>query len=241
MTPQPTASATADWRPLVDQTERTILIAVVAANAIFPLALFLIGLPKPWRIFEGEASPINWFSSVQLVILGVIGLSVFFVTRFERTGESDPTPAAWPWLVVSVGFFFLSFDEKFQIHETVREEWLKPAGIATGIPGLKSGDIVLLGYAVAGVFLTFKLVQDLRRHRRSLILFVAALFVIGVAATQDSLNLKVLKTPTVRHVQIVAEEVGEVWAQAMFAVAMIWFFFFKLRGVWGRLSSSRTE
>jgi len=105
----------------------------------------------------------------------------------------------------------------------------KPAGIATDIPGLKSGDIVLLAYAAAGIFLTFKLVQDLRRHRRSLYLFVVALLLIAVAATQDSLNLRILKTPTVRHVQIVAEEVAEVWAQALFAISMLGFFFFKLR------------
>jgi hypothetical protein len=79
-------------------------------------------------------------------------------------------------------------------------------------------------------------VKDLKRNRRSLVIFVSALALIFVTAVQDSLQLRILRLPRVRHTQIVAEEVGEVWAQALFSVALALLFFDKLRAFLGALS-----
>lgn len=226
----------AAWSRDIDRAQAGILWAVVAANVLFPLTLFLVGLPEPWDAFYGEESPVNWFSSVQCAILGVWGCAVFLITRAGRLAGSDPIPRAWPWLVVSLGFFFLSFDEQFEIHENTRELFLKPRGWFTDIPGLKSGDVVLPFYAVAGIFLTYLLVKDLRRNRRSMVVFLCALALIFITAVQDSMQLRVFRIPWVRHTQIVAEETGEIWAQALFAVSLVVLFFDKLRAFLGRLS-----
>jgi len=226
----------AAWSREIDRAQAGILWTVLAANLLFPLVLFLVALPEPWRAFEGERSPINWFSSVQCAVLGVWGLAVFLVTRQERAVGSDPVFRAWPWLVVSLGFFFLSFDEKFEIHEKTRELFLKPRGWFTEIPNLKSGDVVLPFYALAGILLAYLLLKDLKRHRLSLLIFGAALGLIFVTAVQDSLQLRVFRIPWVRHTQIVAEETGEVWAQALFTVSLALLFFAKLRAFLGRLA-----
>jgi len=223
------------WSRDIDRAQTGILWAVAAANVLFPLTLFLVGLPEPWDAFYGEESPVNWFSSVQCAILGVWGFAVFLITRVGRSAGSDPIPRAWPWLVVSLGFFFLSFDEQFEIHENTRELFLKPRGWFTDIPGLKSGDVVLPLYAVAGIVLTYLLVKDLKRNRRSLVVFLCALALIFVTAVQDSMQLRVFRIPWVRHTQIVAEETGEIWAQALFAVSLIVLFFGKLRAFLGAL------
>ncbi len=227
------------WPDVLDRAQAGILWAVVAVNLLFPLVLFIVGMPRPWDAFKGEQSPINWFSSVQCAILGGWGLAVFFITRLGRTAGCDPVPRAWPWLVASLGFFFLSFDEQFEIHEKTRELFLKPRGWFTEIPGLKSGDVVLPLYAVAGVFLTYLLVRDLRRHRSSLLVFLTAMALIFVAAVQDSLELRIFRIPWVRHTQIVAEEAGEVWAQALFSVALVMLFFHKLRVFLAAVSGRR--
>lgn len=219
----------ATWSRDIDRAQTAILWAVLAVNVLYPLTLFLVGLPEPWEAFYGEESPINWFSSVQCAILGMWGLAVFLITRVGRTSGSDPIARAWPWLVVSLGFFFLSVDEQFEIHENTRELFLKPRGWFTEIPGIKSGDVVLPFYAVAGVALTYLLVKDLKRNRRSLVIFLCALALIFVTAVQDSLQLRIFRIPWVRHTQIVAEETGEIWAQALFAVSMALLFFGKLR------------
>jgi hypothetical protein len=227
--------AGAAWSRQIDQAQSALLWAVVAANVLFPLILFLGGLPEPWEAFYGEESPANWFSSVQCAILGMWGFAVFLVTRTGRAAGSDPVPRAWPWLVASLGFFFLSLDEQFEIHENMRELFLKPRGWFTEIPGLKSGDVVLPLYAVAGVALTYLLVKDLKRNRRSLVVFLCALALIFVTAVQDSLQLRIFRIPWVRHTQIVAEETGEIWAQALFSIALILLFFDKLRAFLGKL------
>lgn len=220
---------------VVDLAQKTTLTLIVVANLLFPLFVLLSDVEHPWRPFEGEKSPINWFSSLQCAILGVIALGVFFVTRAGRRAGSDPIDRDWPWLLVSFGFAFLSFDEKFQIHERVREEFLKPHGIFTGIRGFKAGDIVLLGYVAAGAVVAWYLLSDLKRYRRAMILFFSALALIGFLAFQDALQLAVLNQRTVRHVQIIAEEVGEVWAQVLFAFSLLTVFFAKLRALIARV------
>jgi hypothetical protein len=225
------------WPGTIDRAQAGLLWAIVAVNLLFPLVLFLAGRSEPWDVFQGEDSPINWFSSVQCSVLGVWALAVFLVTRVGRAAGSDPIPRAWPWLVASLGFFFLAIDEKFEIHESVRESFLKPRGWFTEIPGVKSGDIVLPLYAAAGVVLAYLLVQDLRKDRRSLVLFLLALALISVTAVQDSLELRVFRIPWVRHTQIVAEETGEIWAQALFSISLALLFFGKLRDFLARLAS----
>ena len=228
------------WQRVLDNAERFVLWSFVLMNLVFPAALYISGLPRPWKAFYGETSYINWFSSVQCAILATLGLAVFFITRLGRAVGSDPVRRSWPWIVLFLGFALMSFDEKFEIHERVRKNVLRPHGVMTNVPGLKPGDIVLPLYAVAGVVLTLVLVGDLRRYRRSLVVFVAALTLIVIIAVQDSLSLRVFKIPTVRHMQIVVEEVGEVWAQALFAVSLVLHFFHKLRAFLD-VVSSRTD
>ena len=224
------------WSPIVRRAETGLLWSFVAVNVFFPAALLISGLPAPWREFFGEHSPINWFSSVQCALLGLIGLGIYSLSRLGRASGSDSITRSWPWLVLALGFFFLSLDEQFEIHEKVRDSLLIPRGVLTDVPGLKPGDIVLPLYAVAGVVMTFTLVADLKRHRRSLVFFVAALALIVVTAFQDSLSWSVLSTRPVRPYQIVAEEVGEVWSQALFAVSLVLVFFAKLRGFLGAIA-----
>ena len=211
------------------QAKRLLLWIVIVPNVVFPIWLYWYGGDTPWRAFRGEESPINWFSSVQCAMLGAFALTVFLVTRYGRATGVDPIPRAWPWALLSFGFFFLSFDERFEFHENIRELYLKPRDVATSISWLKPGDIVLPLYALAGIALTFYLIKDLSRHRRSLILFVSALALIVITAFQDSLVLGLFENPTWRHAQIIAEETGEIWAQALFAMSMILFSFHKLR------------
>ena len=85
------------------------------------------------------------------------------VTSLGQAAGSDTIRRSWPWLLVGLGFFFLSFDEQFEIHETVRETVLKPHDVLTSVPGLKPGDVILPLYAVAGIWLTWVLLEDLSK------------------------------------------------------------------------------
>jgi hypothetical protein len=223
--------------PALAWAQAAFLAALIVANLLFPLGLFLLGLPEPAGAFYGEESPINWFSSMQCAVLAVAGAGVWAVTLTGRRIDADPAGRSWPWFVLACGFAFLSADEQFMFHENVRDKLLVPGGFR-GPSWIHPGDVVLLLYVVAGAGLALALVADLRRHRLPLLLFTAALGLIGVTAFQDSLNLRVLKSPQVRAMQIVLEETFEVWAQGLFGLSLILLFFRKLRTSLERLARS---
>ena len=227
----PDASPSAAAAVFLNRAERGALLFIVGLNIAFPVCLFIWGWPEPWHAFDGEQSVINWYSSVQCAALGCMALAVFAVTGLGRRIGTDPIPRSWPWLIVGFGFLFLSFDEKFQIHEGIREVYLKPNDIMVGLPFLLSGDIVLPLYALAGVVLSVRLVQDLRQSKRSFIGFFAALALIVLMVAQDSSSLKIWKVPAVAHVRIIVEEVGEIWSQALFGLSFVWFLAHKLRAL----------
>ncbi len=204
------------------------VVAIVAVNLVVPAALLVAGLPRPWKAFYGEESPINWFSSVQCVVVGVLAFAVWLVSRAGRSAGVDPARRSWPWLMLAAGFVGLGADEQFELHERLREGFFRPRGLFTDLPWLNPGDVVLPLYALAGVLLLVALFADLRRERPALVLFVCALALIAVLAVQDSLSLRILRSPSVRPVQIVVEEIGETASQALFALSLVHVLFARL-------------
>ena len=68
---------------------------------------------------------------------------------------------------------------------------------------------MLIGYVGSGLVLTWFLLPELKQIRASLILFVVAIGLIGVAAVQDALDLPFMHNRSFRHFQTVAEELAE--------------------------------
>lgn len=211
------------------RAERLVLIAFIGVNVLFPLALFVAGLPKPWRPFAGEDAPINWFSSVQCALIGGIAFATFIATRLGHSAGTEPIPRSWPWLVFAAGFAAMSVDEQFTGHELIREEILKPRGILTDVGLLRAGDIVLILYVVVGLALAWFLLPELRRKRASLITFISAIVLIGISAVQDALELAIFDNRDLRHARTILEEVSEIWAQLLFAISFTLLLFLKLR------------
>lgn len=219
--------------PPVDDRLRTIeratLAGLVAVNVVFPAIVGLAAWPRPWRAFDGETSPLNWFSSVQCLLIAAVACAAWVVTLLGGRIGTEPVRRAWPWLLFAAGFALMSLDEQFSGHEAIREGLLKPNEIFTGFDLLMPGDVVLIFYVVAGAAAAFFLLPELKRNRPSLILFVAAVCLIGVTAVQDALDLESVATRTFRHWQTILEELGEIWAQLMFAVAFLLILFGKSR------------
>jgi hypothetical protein len=217
----------------IDRIERLALGAFLAANLLFPLLLFLVGLPKPWRAFDGEESPINWFSTAQCAIVAAIALATCFLTMLGRQAGTDPIPRSWPWALFALGFLGMSADEALQGHERIREQVLKPRGWFPHVDWLIDGDIVLMAYVLAGACFGWFLLAELRRNRKSLVAFGIAVLLIGTSAFCDALAFEFMDRPSVRHVQTIAEELAEIWAQMLFAAGFLWLFFQKLRALAG--------
>jgi len=215
--------------PVVDQLERLSLILLVSANLVAPLFLVLAGWPKPWRAFDGEESPINWFSSTQCAMIALLALVIYAMTVLGRRAGTEPIPRAWPWAVFSLGFLAMSADEGFQGHERIRDEFLVPRGLYIESDAFLEGDVVLMFYVLVGLGLSYFLFAELRRDKASLIAFIVAIGLVGLAAFQDALDVEFVQSRSFRHFQTIAEELAEIWAQMLFAGAFVRLLFLKLR------------
>ncbi len=222
------------------RAQRWVLGSLVGANVLFPALLFVGTWPEPWRGFAGEESPINWLSTIQCALIAVIAFALWILTEVGRRAGTEPLPRRWPWLVFSAGFLAMAADERFRGHELIREKILKPRGVFTDIDFLLPGDVALMGYVVVGLVLSWFLLDELRQIRASLMLFVAAIVLIGISAVQDSLDLGFFHNPGFRHFQTIAEELAEVWAQMLFAASFLLLLFRKLRCLLSGLASVST-
>jgi hypothetical protein len=226
-TPEAARSVVAELRVV----ERLALSVLVAANVVFPLFLIVAAWPRPWRPFDGEDGPINWFSSVQCALLAGIALAVFLATRLSRAAGTEPAARGWPWLAFCLGFLAMSADEMFGGHEWIRESQLKPRGIFTDVELLLPGDVVLIAYALVGAVLAYFLLAELRPVRTAPLLFLTGLGLILVSAVQDSLDLRLFDDRDVGHVRTILEETAEIWAQLLFGLSFVRVLLWKLRGV----------
>lgn len=201
--------------------ERILCGLLILTNLVFPLVLFIAGWPKPWRAFDGEESPINWFSSLQCALLSLTALGLFLVTRSGMRTGTESIGRAWPWAAVSAGFLGMSLDEQFQGHERIRDEFLEPRGVLTDVDFLLPADIVLILFVLGGLVLGFYILPELRRCRPALIACVVGMAMIGFAAVQDALDLDFYHNRDFRHFQTIAEELLEIWAQLLFGLAFL--------------------
>lgn len=213
----------------LDRVQAVVLGLFVTGNVLVPLLLFLHDWPWPWHAFVGDDSPIDWFSSVQCVLIGGIALTAWALSGVGRKAGTEPVSRRWPWLAFALGFVAMAVDERFRGHELIREKILEPHGVFTDVEYLLPGDVALIGYVVVGTVLAGFLLPELRRIRASLILFIAAIVLIGISAVQDSLDLPFSRHGGFRRVQIIAEELAEVWAELLFALSFLLLVFRKLR------------
>jgi hypothetical protein len=104
----------------------------------------LLGLVHTFSL-DGEGTAGAYFSSVQLFIAALL-LTV--IAKVQRNSPKD----ARPWLVLALGFYFLSADEAIALHERLAQPmqelmgkgklgllyvgWIVPAAIGAGVVGI---------------------------------------------------------------------------------------------------------
>ena len=178
-----------------------------------------------WQAFHGEDNAITWFSSIQLVFVGLMAYAIFHASGLlADLAEQVRPPRRWIWLVFAVGFIFLSIDERFELHELLREDAMRPAALFTGIPWMRDGDIGLVLYLCVGVAFALVLMQQLRRHRLALWLFLGAIAVSAAIVVVDIVPEEMVQTwPWPMFWNSVFEEAGELCGQLLFLLSFTLF------------------
>lgn len=194
---------------------RVVVIAALAAVGIaVPVLLFVAQYPQWWVWIAQEQVPMTWFQSVTLVVAGVVSLLAWFIAR--TCGHRPRLGLA----LLAVGCAALAFDERFAIHERVRDGVLAPRDIRLPLlTWIAPGDFLLLLVAVAGLIVLPIVLRAMGRDRWVLGLFALGVLLSLVAVGTDSIDPSTWSVETER-VQQTLEECIEFWAGLSFLGAV---------------------
>jgi hypothetical protein len=117
-----------------------------------------------------------------------------------------------------LGFAFLGADERFALHERLRDNLLADVGIA--LPWGAPGDYLLLLYLAAALALLPVFVALLRGDRLALGMFAAGVVLAAIVVLADSLDVRAM-TPATERLEQSLEEVLEALAGSLLAGSLL--------------------
>lgn len=163
---------------------RPLLVLVLLATWIaVPGLLALAQYPQWWVWIAQEQVPMTWFQSVTLVVAGVIAGIGWLVARL-----SERRPRAG-LAVLAIGFCLLAFDERFAIHERVRDGYLAPRDVRLPLlTWIAPGDFLLLLVGLVGLALLPVVVRALAGDRWALGLLVVGVALSCICIGMDSID-----------------------------------------------------
>ncbi len=222
----PTAAATPGL--LADSGRRQLRVfagALVAVNLLLPLGLIVYA---SWvgedyaEFFWGEHNAVTWFSSVQLLLIALVAYANHQALGVVRDCDAgDSSGRRWVWLVFALGFVFLSIDERFEFHEYLRDDVFRPRELFD-VPFLRMSDISMYVYIAVGLSLGALLLAELRSDRRALVLFATGVLIATASVVVDTLDKDITRQlPFYRFWTSAFEEIGELWAQLLFALSFL--------------------
>ncbi len=206
--PEPTAA--------LARTRGRFVAALMALAVLAPAALFAAQYPKWWLWIALEQTPMTWLQSVLLVLAA--GAAALVAVAGRARGWSR-----WqrlPYAALSLGLAALALDERFAIHERVRDRLLAPRDVR--IPGLSwvaPGDFLMLLVAVAGLVVLPLLLRVLRHDRLALVLLCLGVGIAAIAVGLDSIDPATMPLDVERAEQT-AEECLELLADCLLLAAI---------------------
>ncbi|MFC3800024.1 hypothetical protein [Cohnella sp. GCM10012308] len=127
--------------------------------------------------------------------------------------------AAWGWTITAAAFAWLALDERFALHERLRDRYLKQTGIRL-LPWMEAGDWLIPLYAVCGLAAVWALWRLLGRGIAARVFFAAGLVVAFCAVSMDTIDIRSLGKDSERLLQTI-EECLETAAMAAFVSAFL--------------------
>jgi hypothetical protein len=199
-----------------------LVLALTAVGVLAPLALAAVRYPSWWAWIAMEATPMTWLQSVVLVVAAVGALLVAHVLTLLHRSADGPAPSgARTWLLLAAGFGALAIDERFALHERVRDGVLAPRGITVPfLPWVAPGDFLVLAVALVGLALlpmVWRAVRPDPAAGRALLLGV---LLAAVAVGSDSVDPATWSVAGER-IQQSLEEVVEL-ASGLALLAAVW-------------------
>lgn len=214
----------------LELVEKITIVLGVGFSVLFVLFLVVAQLPSWWKWIIFERTPMTWFESLLLYTCALISFGCTTFSFLERENKRTTL-----WALLGFAFFYLMLDERFAIHERIRDNILAPHNIKLPIFFWTSaGDFILLLYLVAGILLLPKFLALFKVRKSAYRLFIIGLCVSIVAVLMDSFNVKKMSIEFQRLEQFI-EEILETAGMLFFlnALFLVFTHYIKKRFGWG--------
>ncbi|MBV2364968.1 hypothetical protein ACFPZ0_10255 [Streptomonospora nanhaiensis] len=189
--------------------------ALAAVWLVVPAVLAAARWPRWWDYIAQEMTPMTWVQSVVLVLAAAGALLVAFVLRRTSGGRTGV------WWLLAAGFAALALDERFALHERVRDGYLAPRGVTVPfLPWVAPGDFLVMGLAVVGLALLPAVWRAVRVDTASRNALALGVLLAVVAVGMDSID-PATWTVAAERVQQSLEEVVELGSGLAFLAAIV--------------------
>ena len=202
-------------RTSVERARRRFVLGLLAIAVVVPPVLAVARAPRWWEWIAPEETPMTWLQSVVLVLAcGAAALMSFLLAA-----GGHPVRQQRIWLVLAAGFGALALDERFAVHERVRDGVLAPRGVTIPfLPWVAPGDFLVLGIAVVGLALLPSVWRAVSSDPAARRLLATGVLLALVAVGMDSIDPSSWSIDAER-VQQTVEEVFELAAGLCFLAA----------------------
>ncbi|MBM6547157.1 hypothetical protein JNO54_13550 [Janibacter sp. YIM B02568] len=199
---------------MISRARRAAVALAVVVAVLAPAVLAAAQWPSWWEWIAKEQTPMTRLQSVSLVVAAVLCWLVAVTVGARRSSPS------WPWFLLGAGFAALGLDERFAIHERVRDRVLAPRDITLPfLPWVGPGDFLMIFVALAGLLflpVVWRSFAPDPGARRALVLGVV---LAVVAVGMDSIDPEAMSLDVERLEQTV-EEIVELASALSFLTAV---------------------
>jgi hypothetical protein len=201
------------------ELQRYLILITIVFPALSVMVFVAAQWPQYWKWIATEDTPMT---TLQVAVMYTIALVSWANAGLQHLRFNAAKSSRW--LVLGCSFFWFALDDRFAIHERIRDSFLAPRHVTITFLPIAAGDFVLLFYMAVGL-LTLKWLLPIFRETKTIRnRFLAGIAVSVLVVTVDAYDIHRLDINAERLEQTV-EEVFELIAQTLFLQGAIiaWF------------------
>jgi hypothetical protein len=192
------------------QLQRYLIVATIIFPALAVLLFIVVPWPSYWTWIATEDTPMT---TLQVVVMYTIALFCWAIASLHHLRFN--AGKSLRWLVLGGGFFWAALDDRFAIHERIRDKILAPRQVSIPFLPIAAGDFILLFYMAVGLLMLKWLWPIFQENKAVKRRFLAGVAVAALTVTVDAYDIHRLDMNAERFEQTV-EEIFELIAQILF-------------------------
>jgi hypothetical protein len=203
----------------LNKIQQYLILTTIIFPAISVLIFVTAQWPQYWKWIATEDTPMT---TLQVIVMYTIALVSWANAGLQHLRFNAAKSSRW--LVLGCSFFWFALDDRFAIHERIRDSFLAPRKVSIPFLPIAAGDFVLLFYMVIGLLILKWLLPIFWETQAIRNRFLAGIAVAALVIVVDAYDIHRLDINAERLEQTV-EEVFELTAQILFlqGALIAWF------------------